>query len=131
MPSSSQALTLPRTYISEAGLLPTRTAASPGRTPAAAMVLTPAATSPRMSLAIFVPSRMVAGIRPRPQDEGFDSKILHCRARRGRREKTPGIYLRLYADAVAHRLTVLFCRPYHRKGSRMSPSSISPAMQHI
>src|SRR5208282_6581899 len=37
--------------------------ASPGRTPAAAMVATSAATSPRMSFAILVPSRILAGIR--------------------------------------------------------------------
>src|ERR1700677_974313 len=37
--------------------------ASPGRIPAATMVFTSAATSLRMSLAILVPSRILAGIQ--------------------------------------------------------------------
>src|SRR5438445_13887283 len=76
MTTSSELLTLPRPEISEAGLLPTRITARPGRTPAAERVLTSAATSARISLAILLPSRSVAAMAPRNQRVRRKNSIL-------------------------------------------------------
>src|SRR5579863_4516181 len=80
--------TFPRTYTSDAGLWPTRTTASPGRTPAAVIAHTSDATSARISLAILLPSRIIAAINPhfcrdksyrkspQPVDDGLLARLL-------------------------------------------------------
>ena len=61
IPTSSQALTLDRTYVSESPRAPTSTTARPGALPVAATSsFTPAAISPRMVAAMALPSMMEA-----------------------------------------------------------------------
>ena len=61
IPTSSQALTLDRTYVSESPRAPTSTTARPGAFPVAATSsFTPAAISPRMVAAMALPSMMEA-----------------------------------------------------------------------
>src|SRR6266481_550061 len=63
MPSRSQALTLLRTYTSDAGLCPARITAKPGRWPASVRARTCPASSEIICAAILVPSRTVAALR--------------------------------------------------------------------
>src|SRR6266446_7875272 len=106
MPTSSELLTLPRTYTSEAGLCPTSTTASPGRTPDAVIAFTSAATSARIFAAILLPSRILAVIHPRAVCEseailsqlptvlvgGIRARIIHHdSAGSARRPSLPGL----------------------------------------
>src|SRR5205814_2431583 len=118
-----------RTYVAEAGLSPTRTAARPGVTPRAASARSSPSSSPRIARPTAVPSMSLAGKVHRAglaDDDDLDlSRVLQLALDLARDQvgELAGLAVEL-SDLIARKIERELQYPGDRKSTRLNSSHL-------